>query len=382
VVLSKDSRIAHDRYVADISLALINRTGAYHVCRDVVECLPQFFIAKRYWRWIFEHEPRGLIRRLLGRAMIHELENLERSRAWLGPRGRRVTSCGTLFFDPLYVLQARLRALDIVLCHDLGPITHSHLYSSKVTALYTEAYASIRTVGPGMVFVSEATRSEFVRVFGTRFRFLHVIPLYVRTTLAECNEKAPPGVRAPFLLTVGAFEIRKNHGRMIEAFVRSGLRERGYSYVLCGPRGNSAREVEALACTTPGVIDLKYISDAEVRWLYRHATGFVLPSLLEGFGLPALEAGQHGVVSLVSSHPAQTEAVGDAAIQVDPTSIREIASGLRRLADMTDMERAERVAKAKAHAAVLTQDRFLQQWGTLLASQAIGAASSSQLGNV
>ena len=36
-------------YVADFSLALINRTGAYYVCRDVVERLSHYFAATRYW---------------------------------------------------------------------------------------------------------------------------------------------------------------------------------------------------------------------------------------------------------------------------------------------------------------------------------------------
>lgn len=354
-------------FVADVSLALINRTGAYHVCRDIVEQLPQFFIAKRYWRSTFAREPLGLMRKLLGRAMIFELDHLDAARTWLKPRHR--PECGTLFFDPLYVLQTRLASRDIVLCHDIGPITHPDLYNPKITALYVEAYNDIKAAAPGMVFVSEATRCEFARVFGNQFREFRVIPLYVRSTLAYCGEKAPSGVSAPFLLTVGALDARKNHKRVIDAFRHSGLRARGYSYVFCGPRGSSAQEVEALARATPGVINLEYITDAEVRWLYSHATGFVLPSLLEGFGLPALEAGQHGLVSLVSKHAAQAEAVGDAAIQVDPMSVDEIAEGLQQLVNMTETERDARVAGARAHAAALTQELFLQRWAMLLGSQ-------------
>lgn len=364
--------MAYHGYVADVSLALINRTGAYHICHDLVEGLPQFFVAKRYWRWRLKREPRGLVRQLFARAMILELENLERFRALLQPRNSNASKFGTLFFDPLYVLQSRLQEEDIVLCHDLGPITHSYLYQERVVSLYTEAYEAIKAAGPGMVFVSRATRDEFVRVFGKGFRFQQVIPLYVRSGLTVGVEKAPPLVPTPFLLTIGALDTRKNHTRVIEAFARSGLRERGYSYVICGPRGNSALEVETLARKTPGVIDLKYVSDAEICWLYRRATGFVLPSLLEGFGLPALEAGQHGLVSLVGRHPAQTEAVGGAAIQVEPTSVEEIANGLLRLADMTEAERAERVANARAHAAALTREKFLQRWAALLASD-VGA---------
>src|SRR5262245_2906887 len=317
------------QYVADFSLALINRTGAYYVCRDVLQRRPQFFIATRYWRSFLNREPSGLVRRLLGRAMLFELNHLR-----LGDRlSRRRTDAATLFLDPLYVLRAGLVERDIVLCHDVGPITKPELFDRKTTELYRMAYQKIQQAKPGMVFVSAASRSDFVSLYGHDFRFLKVIPLYVRTGSDLGDGQAPEGIRTPFLLTVAGLEIRKNHRRTIEAFARSGLRERGYSYVLCGPRGNSAREVEALARSTPGVHALGYRSDAELRWLYRHAAGFVLPSLLEGFGLPALEAGRHGLVSLVSAEGAQAEAVGEGAVMVDPTSVAAIAEGMRQLVD-------------------------------------------------
>src|SRR5215475_4209599 len=92
---------------------------------------------------------------------------------------------------------------------------------------------------------------------------------------------------------------QREYRRTIEAFARSMLYDRGYFYRLCGLRGNSAREVKALAHSTPGVYALGYRNDAELRWLYRNAAGFALPSLLEGFGLPAAEAGRHGLVSVI-----------------------------------------------------------------------------------
>src|SRR5262249_39827656 len=196
----------------------------------------------------------------------------------------------TLFFDPLYVLRTSLRREDIVLCHDVGPLTHPELFDPGTTELYRSAYARIAAIGPGMVFVSEASRAAFQTLIGGNVRFQHVIQLYVRKPLAVGTLEAPAGIRPPFLLTVAGVERRKNHRRITEAFATSGLREQGYSYVFCGPRGNSAAEIAALVARAPGVHALGYLADAQLRWLYRNASGFVLPSLLEGFGLPALEA--------------------------------------------------------------------------------------------
>lgn len=361
--------MAQKQFVADFSLALINRTGAYYVCRDVVERLARFFVAVRYWRLHLEKEPRGLARKLLGRAMLFEFSNMAFAEALPRSRGAGATDAATLFFDPLYVLHTRLAREDIVLCHDVGPITHPELFDPGTSALYRSAYKRIAAARPGMVFVSEASRSAFAASVDASCRFQRVIPLYVRGGVDDSEGHAPDGIQGPFLLTVGGLEKRKNYRRVIEAFAASGLRERGYSYVFCGPRGNSTQEVEALARSVPGVHALGYLSDMELRWLYRHAAGFVLPSLLEGFGLPALEAGQHGLISIVSAGGAQQEAVGEGAILVDPTSVADIAGGMNRLVDMSTAEREQRLMLVKRQASALSRERFLKSWADLLASQ-------------
>lgn len=140
-------------------------------------------------------------------------------------------------------------------------------------------------------------------------------------------------------MTIGGLERRKNYERAIDAFTRSRLPERGYSYVISGPRGNSAAEIEKIASATPAVRLCGYVDDAELRWLYRNASGFVLPSLLEGFGLPALEAAQHRLLTLVSADSALEEAIGGNAVLVDPLSVDSIAAGMRRLIEMPTEQR-------------------------------------------
>jgi glycosyltransferase involved in cell wall biosynthesis len=358
-----------DGYVADFSLALINRTGAYHICRDLVQGLPEQFAHIRYWRLCRKREPNGIVRKILGKAMLAELGSLARS-----TRARRrffheTRQQATLYFDPLYVLGHDLHWDDVVLCHDVGPLSHPELYDAGTVALYRCAYDQIRYARSGIVFVSYASMLEFVHFCGRDFRFLRVIPLYVRSNSGMGSDSQPKGVDGPFLLTVAALEIRKNLTRCIEAFVQSGLREQGYTYILCGPRGNASKEIAALAKATPGVELLGFLPDEELRWLYRNATGFVLPSLLEGFGLPALEAGAHGLVPLVSEASAQTEAVGDGAVTANPLSAESIAAGMMKLVTMSEAEREERLAHIRRQIDMLTLNRFLIRWGQLLTTR-------------
>ena len=141
------------RYVADFSLALINRTGAYYVCRDIVENLPDVLAGVRYWRWEGK-EPTGLARRMLGRLMLLELCHLSGSRTLERSLSTEHANCATLYLDPLYVLRSDLDEQDIVLCHDVGPVSHPDLFDLNTAALYRQAYDKIRSARPGMVFVS------------------------------------------------------------------------------------------------------------------------------------------------------------------------------------------------------------------------------------
>jgi glycosyltransferase involved in cell wall biosynthesis len=216
------------------------------------------------------------------------------------------------------------------------------------------------------VCVSEATRRAFMTTYGNRFRFVETIPLYVRDAISVGDAVAPSGVTAPFLLTVAATEVRKNYLRSIAAFADSGLGRRGYRYVICGPRGNAEREVRAAAEATPNVVRLGFVPDAELRWLYGHAAGFVLPSLLEGFGIPALEASRHGLVSIVSAGGAQEEAVGQGGLLVDPEKVDSIAQGMAALVDMPDAERQRRLSLCAQHVALLSRQQFLARWSALL----------------
>nr|WP_294517386.1 glycosyltransferase family 1 protein [uncultured Rhodopila sp.] len=355
------------KYLADFSLALVNRTGAYYISRDIIGSLSQYFDRVRYWRLHFSHPPAGLVRKILAKLMLQEISWLG-SAEWVQPNAD--ARLPTVFFDPLYVLRADLGRDDIVLCHDVGPVSHPDLFDTDTVRTYKAAYSRLQSAAPGVVFVSQASRLEFAKYFGSDFRFLHAIPLYARPVLHQGPQAPVEGVARPFLLTVAALERRKNYTRVIEAYARAGLHDKGIAYVFCGPRANASAEILAAAGRTPGVVRLPYVPDAQLRWLYANASGFVLPSLLEGFGVPALEAAGAGLVPLVSRGGAQEEAIGGNGILVDPLSVDSIAAGLTALIAMNEAERSAMVARAKAHAEAMTRDLFLQRWDAVLRDNA------------
>src|SRR5258708_31472131 len=355
------------RLLLDCSLSLINRTGAHYICEDLAAAFGGKAILRR-WRLLKQPLPTGVARKIFGRLMLREITLLGTSNRFLWPEPKAV-KLKRLFLDPLYVSRSRLESSDIVLCHDIGPVSHPELYDSGTVDAYENAYTKIATARPGIVFVSNASRHAFEGRFGTDFRFLRAISLYVRAGGQAGHSEPIPGLQRPFFLTVGALETRKNQRTAIQAFDRHGFARRDVSYILCGARGAGAEEIVATAARTAGVKVLGYVSDAQLRWLYQEASAFVLPSLLEGFGMPALEAALRGLVPIVSRDSALAEAVNGAAVQLDPHSVSEICEAMEPVLALDEGRRTELKNALIVHAQSATRERFLAEWEDLISSE-------------
>ena len=104
--------------------------------------------------------------------------------------------------------------------------------------------------------------------------------------------------------------------------------------VLAGPLGWRHQQLHReLALRGPGEVVLTGgLSDPELDSVYRGASAFVYPALYEGFGLPVLEAMTRGVPVITSTTSSLPEVAGDAAIGIDPESVREIAAAIEAVA--------------------------------------------------
>lgn len=350
-------------FAVDFSLALHNRTGKYFIGRDLLEAQAASLGPVYYWRLAANTTPIGLKARLLGKALSVEdrLRAFPSLRRGLRFRPRQPM----LHLDPFTVLHCKIEARDIVLCHDLGPITHPNLFSQAVVQLYERAYDQIRQADPTIVFVSESSKRAFVSLYGPLSRMQVIYPP-IRLEIAAGVEQPIPGIDSPFLLTVGSIGHRKNQACAIEAFGRSGLAREGWSYILCGSAEPGSSEVTALAQATPGVKLLPYVSDGALNWLYRHAGGFLLPSRLEGFGVPVAEAISRGLIPIVSRDSVLEEVAGEGALTVDASSVDEISGAILRLAKMPEREREQRLGSLRTSITRFSRSAFDDGWSRLL----------------
>ncbi len=351
------------RWDVDFSLALFNRTGKYFIGRDILDENPDVLNKIYYWRFSRNDTPTALPARILGK--LEWLEHRARTALHLPPGTAPGTRC--LHLDPLTVLHRKLSSEDLVLCHDLGPITHPGLFARGVSEQYDLAYRLIKEARPGLIFVSKASERAFEELYGAP-RQSDVIYPPIRTGSLSAQGKPCETVSTPFLLTVGSLGWRKNQASAIQAFRRSGLAERGFSYVLCGEREPGAEEVLDLARNTPGVVVLPYVSDENLRWLYDKAAGFVLVSQLEGFGMPVAEAMARKLIPIVSERSVLEEVAGAGAITVSPDSVEEIARAMLLLTGLDEAERSQRIALFDRQIAQFSEEAFRLKWRMLLAA--------------
>ncbi|MFC5141972.1 glycosyltransferase family 4 protein [Actinomycetospora rhizophila] len=138
------------------------------------------------------------------------------------------------------------------------------------------------------------------------------------------------GVQAgSYFLAVGSRDPRKNLARLARAYGLLDEEERRRSpLVVVGAAASIYRSEELV--WPEGTIDAGYVTDDDLRQLYRHSRAVVLVSLAEGFGLPLVEAAAAGARSLlVSDLPIFHWICAGAARYVDPLSSDDIAAGLR-----------------------------------------------------
>lgn len=136
----------------------------------------------------------------------------------------------------------------------------------------------------------------------------------------------PPG----YGLAVGGHEPRKDVRTAVLAWAGLPTEVRaGRPFVVVGVWGREEQDqlrIEAVATGLPSG-DLRFVGkvdDAELAWLYEHADLLAFPSLVEGLGLPPLEAMQAGAPVLMARSSSLTELVDDALPYVTPGDVGEL----------------------------------------------------------
>lgn len=163
------------------------------------------------------------------------------------------------------------------------------------------------------------------------------------------------GQGSPYVAAFGVPKAYKNIGCLVRAFARLRERHPSLRLVLIGGDGGVRQEIERLGLTEQVTV-VRAVTDANVRALLRNADVFVLPSVVEGFGLPILEAMAVGTPVVASSVPALREVAADAALFFDPSDPADLAERIDRVLTDTSL-RAGLAARGSVHVSQFTWSR-------------------------
>ena len=152
-------------------------------------------------------------------------------------------------------------------------------------------------------------------------------------------------MKADYFVYIGNAYPHKNLSRLIDAIIllktkliivsgRSIFIERLQKEI---NRKNASKLVEVLG----------FVTDKDLKNLYKNSIAFVFPTLSEGFGLPPMEAINAGTLAVISDIPVLKEVYEDSVLYFDPLDVNSIADALLKVVNIKEDERKIKILKSQ-----------------------------------
>lgn len=273
-------------------------------------------------------------------------------------RGALSTARAVHFTDPDALSSMRGRQL-MATVYDLIPLTEGINPRQLVTWLgyrmYLRALRKVRT----LFAISQQTADDVVKLLDVPAARIVVAPPGIDHPVDDAQKATTD---RPYFLFLGGPNSNKNLFVLLDAI--ASCRELPEELRIAGhwlPQQVTALESEL---TTRGLRDrvrfVGFVPSPALPRLMQQATALVVPSRIEGFGLPVGEGLAAGAVVVHSRIPVLAETSAGAALMFDPSSAVELAACLRRVAGDTTLS-ADLRRRGRQRAMELTWDAALER---------------------
>ncbi len=265
-----------------------------------------------------------------------------------------------LLYSPGYLTPLRWHGPAVVYVHDTIALSHPRLCTRSNAWNYQlllppSARHATLVATPSAASAHDVT--HYCRVAPEQIRVVpHGVVIPSMPTAAEIvHQRAAFDFTAPFLLAVSTIEPKKNFASLIrwfDAWKSAGI---PHHLVIVGKWGWGCAEVRralAHAQARAQIHLVGYVPQSEMPAIMAAADLLLIPSLYEGFGLPALEAMAVGTPVVASDRGGLPEAMGGAGVILpldDALWQAEIPNLLRRPRQLAMMR-----MRGQTHAAAMT----------------------------
>jgi len=222
--------------------------------------------------------------------------------------------------DPrVWFLHQRMQKDNVIfipLIHDVIPLTHRGIYGEENSKSFATWLTRIFLVSKAAVCTTHYCKTtllaqlEELRIQHNK-EAIRVATLGYDFTSSTAKPAAPhtglqslADPKAPSFICVGTIEPRKNLGLLVDAFEKYVQRGGSGQLILIGRKGWMCDKfIERLTQHPLFATRLHWFNDIDddnLAWSYRNASALIFPSLVEGFGLPLVEALSHGTPVIAS----------------------------------------------------------------------------------
>ena len=247
----------------------------------------------------------------------------------------------------------------VVTVHDLAFERYPQHATRNGLRFFRQCLALTKRDADLVLCPSEATRRDCVAA-GIDDARLRVVPWGVNPAAAVSPDDAMRVLkrhglrRRGYVLFVGTIEPRKNLVRLAAAFHQAKIGD--IEFALVGPSGWNEDLAGVASPERARVRVLGHVPRGDLDVLYANTAAFCYPSLLEGFGMPVLEAMAAGAPVITSAGTATEEVAADTALLVDPHDVDAIAHAIERVVGDESLAESLRGA-GRARAATFTWAR-------------------------
>ena len=214
-----------------------------------------------------------------------------------------------------YVKQKGVKIAPII--YDLIPINHPEMVKGCFNKVFREWLNKLYKYSNHFIAISQTVSEELKEYYKKNnldITSKHIFSFPLGSDIPQYStsniQHSPSPIPHPLYLTVGKLEPRKNYDFLLDAFEE--LWEKGINVkllIIGKDSGKCQKTVQRIKCLTShasrftNLFWFDNLDDNALSYYYKNSKALIFPSIVEGFGLPIVEALSHGLPIVASDIP-------------------------------------------------------------------------------